>query len=173
MRTIVIDVRTEKEFREGSYPGALNISSLNATEHQFTPFKDYHIALVCNSGIRAQKVQFMLIENGYQNVTLLNYQMNQLNEGLKKSSSIWSIDRQFRLVLGLFIGLFMVGYFLFNSPLAIGILFIVFAGLLYSATTDNCFLKIFIAQLPWNRSEPELSQGNSIRKNQLSLNSLA
>ncbi|MCT4624883.1 MAG: rhodanese-like domain-containing protein [Schleiferiaceae bacterium] len=153
MNTIIIDVRTEKEFSEGSYPGAINISSVNANEAQFAKYKLDHIALVCNSGNRAQKIKWMLAEHGYQNVSLLQHQLNQLNEEPKRTEAIWTIDRQFRMALALLIGLFMLGFFAFNSLVALGILIVVFSGLVYSAITDNCYLKMLIALMPWNKNK--------------------
>ena len=153
MKTIIIDVRTPKEFNEGSYPGAINLPSNEFNVNKFEPYRDHHIALVCFSGNRANQIFTRLQLEGYTNTSLMQNQMSHIEEGIKKTSTIWTVDRQFRLVLGLLVGTFLIGHFIFNSTAIIIILLIIFIGLIYSAVTDNCYLKMMIAQLPWNKTK--------------------
>lgn len=157
MKTVIIDVRTSKEFLEGSYPGALNLPSNNFDVSKFNPFRNDAIGLVCFSGNRAKQVKSLLEAEGFNNVTLMQHQMVHIMEGSGGDSAVWTVDRQFRLALGLLLGVFLVGHFIFNSPLSLIVLLIVFTGLIYSAITDNCYLRMFIALLPWNRNQaPEV-----------------
>lgn len=151
MKTVIIDVRTRKEFQEGSYPGAINLPSNEFDVSKFMQFRNDAIALVCFSGNRAEKVKSLLEQEGFDHVTLMQHQMVHIQEGSSLRSSGWTVDRQFRLTLGLLLGIFLVGNFIFNSPLSLVVLLVVFSGLIYSAVTDNCYLRMFIASLPWNR----------------------
>ena len=153
MKTVVVDVRTRKEFLEGSYPGAVNIPSNAFDVSRFAHYAGHHISLVCNSGNRAGKVKTLLEQGGFEHVTLMQHQIAHLEEGLKANESIWTVDRQFRLALGILLGIFLVGNYIFNSPFSLVLLLIVFSGLIYSAITDNCYLKMLIASLPWNRTK--------------------
>lgn len=157
MKTVIIDVRSEKEFNEGTYPGAINIPSVNLDIKLFSQFNKDHIALVCNSGNRAKKVKHLLELAGHYHVSLLKNQMVHLEEGPKEHQQIWSVDRQFRMAIGILIGLYVWGNYMLNSPYALAILLTVFSGLIYSATTDNCYLKALIAVFPWNRNVKEFS----------------
>ncbi len=151
MDTVIIDVRTAKEFLEYSYPGAINIPSGNFDISHFDSFRDKHISLVCFSGNRANRVRTQLENAGFSNVSIMQNQMVHLIEGKRSERTGWTIDRQFRLALGLLIGLFLLGNYILNSPFSIALLIIVFSGLLYSALSDNCYLKELISILPWNK----------------------
>ncbi|MEZ4638717.1 MAG: hypothetical protein R2856_27770 [Caldilineaceae bacterium] len=70
---------------------------------------------------------------------------------ITQSGAGWGIDRQFRLTLGLLLWIFLLSYLLSASPYVFIIPAIVFAGLIYSAVTDKCYLRIGISRLPWNR----------------------
>lgn len=150
MNTVIIDVRTNKEFHEGSYPGAINIPSREFDVSRFEQFNNDNIALVCFNGDRAKKVKSKLELKGFTNITLMQQQMVHITEGHKAGSLKWTVDRQFRLALGLLLGIFLIGNYIFNSPISLVVLIVVFLGLIYSAVTDNCYLRLFIASLPWN-----------------------
>lgn len=158
MRTIIVDVRSSKEFQEGTYPGAVNIPSNEFSISRFNPFKGDSISLVCYSGRRAKDIKFLLEEAGFRHVSLMQYQIAHFEEHSNRKPSNWTIDRQFRLALSVLIGIFLVGNYLFDYPHSLAILLIVFAGLIYSAITDNCYLKVLIANLPWNKTDIEISK---------------
>jgi rhodanese-related sulfurtransferase len=150
MNTIIVDVRTRKEFLEGSYPGAINLPSDKFSLEAFTSLNCSHIALVCNSGSRAKAVLNRLKDYGVDNASLMYIQMDHLKEGTPRSQT-WSIDRQFRLALGIMIGLALLAGT--ASYLSITLLAIIFSGLMYSAVTDNCYLKVLISNMPWNKAK--------------------
>ena len=151
MKTVIVDVRTSKEFLEGSYPGAVNIPSNDFDVSHFEQFKNDAIGLVCFSGNRANKVKSFLEKEGFNNVSLMEHQLAHIIEDFRPEKFTWTVDRQFRLALGLLLGVFLIGNYIFNSPVSIVVLVVVFLGLIYSAFTDNCYLKSFIALLPWNK----------------------
>lgn len=151
MKTVIIDVRTIKEFKEGSYPGAINLPSENFNVELFKQFKSQQIALLCSSGSRANKIKNQLILNGFTNVTVLQNQMIHIDEGTNTQQNIWTVDRQFRLAIGLFIGFFLIDEYLLKFDFGLILLSVVFTGLIYSVITDNCYLKSLITILPWNR----------------------
>ena len=151
MSIVIVDVRTTKEFQEGAYPGAINRPSKVFDISQYQELKDDYIGLVCFNGRRALKVKTLLEKKGFNNVMLMDKQIVNLNERTESKSKIWTVDRQFRLALGLLIGFFLVGNYLFNSPYTVIILLIVFSGLTYSALSDSCYLKSLITILPWNK----------------------
>lgn len=151
MQTIIIDVRSQKEFKEGSYPGALNLPLDSFEATQYAAFKNEQISLLCFSGNRAEKAKNKLMEKGFDHVTILKKQMVHIQEGEKEVERMWTVDRQFRMAIGLLLGFALTNQYFFKSQYGMTVLIIVFAGLIYSALTDNCYLKEFIARLPWNR----------------------
>ncbi len=152
MKTVIIDVRTEKEYLEGSYPGAVNRPHGSFDVQRFENFRDNHIALLCFSGNRAQKVKTLLELEGFEHVSLLQNQMVHIAEASNANSSIWTVDRQFRMALGILLGIALSSHYLFQSSVSLFLLLGLFAGLLYSVITDNCYLKSLIAVLPWNKA---------------------
>ncbi|MBR9921042.1 MAG: rhodanese-like domain-containing protein [Bacteroidetes bacterium] len=155
METIIIDVRTPKEFSEAALSGAVNIPSNTFNPEAFQVYRNRNICLVCESGSRAKEVMKKLKASGFENVSILHQQMEELRL-YSSTGSTWSIDRQFRLALAILVGTFLLGYKL-DLMSSFIILFIVFSGLVFSVLTDKCYLKEFIAILPWNRMEKPLN----------------
>ena len=149
MKTIIVDVRTPKEYAERSLPGALNIPSHDFSIDDYRAFSDDHISLICQSGRRATTVMLQLNEAGFDNVSLMHRHMGAIIEE-SKADHRWTVDRQFRMVLAIMLGIFLVGFQIGLMDLLL-LPIIICAGLLYSAITDNCYLKEAIAKLPWNQ----------------------
>ncbi|MCB0734457.1 MAG: rhodanese-like domain-containing protein [Flavobacteriales bacterium] len=149
MKTIIIDVRTPKEFESGSLPGAVNIPSNNFTMTDYAPFKADQIALLCSSGNRASMVCEVLQENGFQHVSIMQHHMEYLSKH-EQTTAKWSVDRQFRLVVGLLLATFLVGL-TYGMTAFLILPTLICLGLILSVITNNCYLKIGIAALPWNR----------------------
>ncbi len=65
----IIDVRTPVEFRDGSYPGAVNIplASLPARMHELEP-RSSPIVLFCASGARSAQGARLLKQAGFTDV---------------------------------------------------------------------------------------------------------
>jgi len=68
--TVILDVRTVKEFNEGHIPGAVNIphSELNDRITELERVKKQDIVVYCRSGNRATFAYQILIENGFEQV---------------------------------------------------------------------------------------------------------
>ena len=66
------------------------------------------------------------------------------------TSELWSVDRQFRFVLGIFIALYLIGFHWMSALFSI-IPVILCLGLIITAIIDKCYLRVGIAMLPWNR----------------------
>ena len=67
--TVIVDVRSEQEFKEGHINGAINIP-LYRVKSEFSKNiknKNEYIILYCTSGIRSKKAQNILEIMGYKN----------------------------------------------------------------------------------------------------------
>ena len=67
---IILDVRTEEEFRQGHIEGAILIPDydLDKLAGEKLPDKDATILIYCRSGNRSELASHLLIGMGYQNV---------------------------------------------------------------------------------------------------------
>ena len=68
--SVLVDVRTEEEYREGHIPGSVNIPSqhLQNIEKQIAD-KTTPLFLYCRTGARSSKATAVLKSAGYQNAT--------------------------------------------------------------------------------------------------------
>ena len=149
---VIIDVREPKEFSDNHIPGSINLPSTNFQLIQFEPYRDQTICLVCQSGNRAQGIREKLLASGFESVSLLETQMEQLESPSEATDGAfgWSVDRQFRLSLGILLLIFLVGFFSGVSQFII-IPIILCAGLTITSIIDRCYMRMGIAMLPWNR----------------------
>lgn len=67
---IIVDVRTEDEFRQGHIEGAILIPDyeLDKMAGEMLPDKDAVILIYCRSGNRSQLASYLLIGMGYENI---------------------------------------------------------------------------------------------------------
>ena len=151
---IIIDVREPKEYNDYKIPGSINLPSSNFDLTQFEPYREKLICLVCHSGSRSRAIQEKLAANGFENVTVLEKQIEQLETPAEstKESKGWSVDRQFRMTLGVLLAIFLTGYF-FNLGQLVIIPLILSAGLIITSIIDRCYMRMGIAMLPWNRDK--------------------
>lgn len=149
-KVVIIDVREEKEFRDGSIPGAVNLPSSKFDIELFSPYRENVICLVCQSGERAKNIKKRLSENNISDVHLLGRHMESLNE--KKETKGWSVDRQFRMILGLLLATFLGGFFAGIEGFVV-IPMILATGLIVTSIIDRCYMRMGIALLPWNRGK--------------------
>ena len=65
--TIIIDVRTDSEFRNGHIPNVLHhpLSTLESALNKLEEYKNQEIFLVCASGVRSQKATDLLRSKGF------------------------------------------------------------------------------------------------------------
>lgn len=148
--SIIIDVREPGEFKEHHIPGALNIPSTKYDHNLFLAFQDLKICLVCQSGNRARQIQAKLVSDGFTKVTVLKTQMQDVQPTTESKG--WSVDRQFRMTLGILLAIFLTLYFLeiYNGII---IPIILSTGLIVTALIDQCYMRMAIAQLPWNKGK--------------------
>lgn len=152
MERIIIDVREPKEFNEGHIENSVNIPLSSIKIEQFEPYLHYNILLVCQTGNRAMKVQEFLKENNVENVNIYESQISNIPNLIVNQSSGWSIDRQFRMTLGLLLAIFLIGYYAgFQNFIIIPI--ILCCGLIFTSIIDQCYMRMGIAMLPWNRDK--------------------
>jgi rhodanese-related sulfurtransferase len=64
-KALLIDIRTEKEFSEGSIDGAINIPLDSIRERLSELPKDKKLALFCKSGLRSYIGQRILMQHNY------------------------------------------------------------------------------------------------------------
>lgn len=67
---IILDVRTESEFRERHIPNAINIPNeeIGTEEIESLPDKEQLILVYCRSGNRSKQASAKLVELGYSNI---------------------------------------------------------------------------------------------------------
>ncbi len=67
---VLLDVRTEPEYRETRIPGSrlLPVGELNARQHDLPENKDQPIVVYCLSGARSRQAANMLVRLGYTSV---------------------------------------------------------------------------------------------------------
>ncbi len=67
---IILDVRTEEEFREKHIPGAINIPNETIGEDEISalPDKEQMILVYCRSGNRSKQAAKKLAAQGYTNI---------------------------------------------------------------------------------------------------------
>lgn len=171
-QAVLVDVREPAEYRDGHLPAAVNVPSTQFEIERFQEFADRPIFLVCQTGRRAGRVAGKLEEHGISNVFLLEQQMAALGDagmGVTGIHAGWSIDRQFRMALSLSLAVFLIGFTLWSSWFIV-IPIILCIGLFNAAVTDNCYLRMGIAMLPWNqRRTSELPERNAYHQATLSI----
>lgn len=146
----IIDVRTEAEYREHSIEGSVNISS-SANFSAFEPYRNTSIALICQSGQRAKTVAKKLMSSNFSNVYVTDKHMQSITKDKIMSYKLWSVDRQFRMTLGLLLLIFLLGSQFISSSFVI-IPTTLCAGLIFTSLIDRCYLRMLIASLPWNKN---------------------
>lgn len=67
---IILDVRTEQEYKEAHIPGAINIpnESIGRQEIEELPDKEQMILVYCRSGNRSKQASEKLVKLGYTNI---------------------------------------------------------------------------------------------------------
>lgn len=147
---IIIDVREPAEFIDGHLKEAINIPSTRFDPTSIFRWRNDKIILICQSGNRAREVGNNLTKVGFKQVLLMNKHMEDIT--VESTSNRWSVDRQFRMFLGIMIGLFLIGVF-YLSNYFYTIPVILCTGLIITSIIDKCYLRMGIAMMPWNRNK--------------------
>lgn len=149
----LIDVREPAEFRDAHLPGAVNLPSTQYDPEDYLSLNSPAIYLICQSGDRAKTIAKKLEADAPMEVFVVKEHMESITT--QQTSTGWNVDRQFRLLLGILIAIFLIGYS-FASPYFLGIPIILSLGLIITAIIDKCYLRVGIARLPWNQKERHL-----------------
>lgn len=150
---VIVDVREPAEYYDLHLYGAVNIPS---TKFEAADYEKYHgrpIYLVCNTGGRVKAVKEKLEAAGFTNVSVNDIQMQAYTEHLQQNPGIegsWTVDRQFRLTLGVLLLISLAGM-ITGMTYLLSITFIIALGLTITSIVDRCYFKMLIARLPWNR----------------------
>ena len=149
---VIVDVREPAEYYDLHLYGAVNIPSTKFEVADYEKYRGRPIYLVCNTGQRARPVKERLEAAGFTNVhvndiQMLAYTEQQQNPGIEGS---WTVDRQFRLTLGVLLLISLTGMVI-GMPHLLTIALIIALGLTITSIIDRCYFKMLIARLPWNR----------------------
>lgn len=147
---VLIDVREEREFNDFSIKGSINIPLSNYNLDTFIPYAEKSIYLICFSGNRSARVAKRLLKDGRIKSALAKDQMNILGAGPQVKG--WTVDRQFRMTLGILLAVFIGGNFLLSSYFII-IPVILATGLIATSLLNKCYMRMAIAALPWNKGK--------------------
>lgn len=148
--SVIIDVREPSEYNEQHILGAVNLPSTRYDKNQYSEFENKKICLVCQSGSRVKQIEKKLKQDGFSNLYILQQQMESIPR--IDTTKGWTVDRQFRMTIGVLLGIYLILYFL-NIPLAFIIPLILCSGLIITSLIDRCYMRIGIAKLPWNRGK--------------------
>ena len=150
-RKILIDVREPKEYLDYHIEGSVNIPSSQFKLEDFLPYKNEEITLICQSGKRAKNVLDFLTENGFEKVELVEEHIERIDKSTFISKNkLWSVDRQFRFALGILLITFLLGFHFLSENFII-IPIILATGLTVTAIIDQCYFRMLIAKMPWNK----------------------
>lgn len=155
-KVCLIDVRTPAEYREAhvEFAECLPLDKLTSEAIQKKGVNRSPLYVICKSGSRARNACMKLIENGIENVAMLDGGTDAwISAGLpvvRGEKKAMPIERQVRLIIGIII---MIGSLLtaFVHPFYIGIPLFMSAGLIFSAITDFCGFALILGKCPWNR----------------------
>jgi rhodanese-related sulfurtransferase len=155
-KTLIIDVREPLEFQSKKIDGAINMPSSNFDLERIQSFKEKKLVIICESGGRANMVYNLLKEKGLENIFVSDKHMAHVELHKKEHQALstisWTVDRQFRMTLGVLLVIFLLGFH-FVSPYFIIIPVILATGLVVTSIINKCYMKIGIAMLPWNTNQ--------------------
>lgn len=151
--TEIIDVREFGEYRELHFKNSTLIPSGSSLD-KFEEHRNKRILLVCQSDQRAINVGTKLKEAGFSKIYYLKGGINAARTAeldLETSQIGWTIDRQFRMTLGILLFIGLTGTMLLSNYFLI-IPGILCTGLIFTSIIDRCYMRMGIARLPWNKA---------------------
>lgn len=146
---VIVDVRTENEYREVHIKNSVNIPLDKIEQIKDSILKSKReIVFVCKSGIRSKKA-CKQISTDKKNIYYLDGFPDE--NLLVSGSSSWGVERQVRLVAGtlVFIGssLGFLNSFFYAIPILVGL------GLMFAAISNTCMMGSVLMKLPYNRTK--------------------
>jgi rhodanese-related sulfurtransferase len=153
----VLDVRTPGEFETAHIPGSVNVPLDQLDRHaERLASADIQIAVVCQSGGRAEKAHQQLKGAGATRTAVLTGGMGAWAESggpTEDGRPRWAMDRQVRLAAG---SLVLAGILTsLRWPKARFLSGAIGGGLVFSAVSNTCGMAAVLAKLPYNRSSEE------------------
>lgn len=155
----LIDVRTPVEYREVHADPARSIpldrldpravmEGRNGTQHE-------PLYVICRSGNRGRQVCEAFQAAGFSNVVNVEggtLAWEQAGLPVVRGKKAVSLERQVRIAAG---SLVVLGTALgaFVHPAFLGLSAFVGAGLVFAGVTDTCGMGMFLARMPWNRTD--------------------
>lgn len=151
---ILLDVREYPEYAAGRIAGSrlIPLGELERRAGELEP--DLPVVCVCQSGKRATAAAAKLAKLGRRKVTCLAGGFTAwAAAGLpveRNARAPWALERQVRCAAGLLV---LIGLGLSRLwPAAIGLAWLIGAGLVFAALTDWCGMGLLLAKAPWNRA---------------------
>lgn len=150
----LIDVREPSEYAASRLPGA-KLVPLGALESTAATWdRSQPVLLYCQSGRRSERGRQALAQLGFQNVSSLEGGIQAwAAAGLpteKSANAPWALERQVRLVVGLFVSTF-TALGIWGHPGFFALDFFIAAGLIFSAVTNTCGMALVLTKMPWNK----------------------
>jgi rhodanese-related sulfurtransferase len=149
----IIDVREYPEYAVGHIASSrlVPLGALEARAHEFDAKGP--VVCVCHSGKRSAQGASKLIKLGFEEVGQLDGGIQAWKaSGLPLAKAVrapWSLQRQVRLSLGLFV---LTGLALsLRWPSAILVTWIIGVGMVFTSVVDWCGMALLLAKAPWNK----------------------
>jgi rhodanese-related sulfurtransferase len=150
----LVDVREPSEFASGHLPSAHLVPLGTIEEVARSWDRQQPVLVYCQAGRRGEKARETLSRLGFAQVTNLVGGISAWTAaGLateKSPGAPWSLERQVRFAVGLFVILF-TSLGLWVHPGFFALNFFIAAGLIFSAVTNTCGMAIVLTKMPWNR----------------------
>lgn len=154
---LFIDVREPAEFAGGRIPSAklVPLSTLKDAAQAWK--RGQRVIVYCQSGRRSEKALATLTELGFTDIAHLDGGYSAWASASlpteKSAHAPWSLERQVRFTVGLFVIIF-TSLGIWGHPGFFILDFLIAAGLIFSAVTNTCGLALVLTKLPWNRVRP-------------------
>ncbi|HLV87003.1 MAG TPA: rhodanese-like domain-containing protein [Candidatus Sulfotelmatobacter sp.] len=150
----LVDVRSPSEFASGHIPGAVNLPMDQIESRLNDLVRQIPIVLICQAGQRAQMTADLLAAWPQYKISVLEGGTNAWIQSVLPlvccANTRWSLERQVRLIAGLFT-LAGLGFAMTFSSKFLFLSGVVGLGLTFAGLTDICPMGILLAKMPWNR----------------------
>jgi rhodanese-related sulfurtransferase len=163
--TELLDVRTPPEFTSAHVPGArlVPLDALDPRSYLAArPAGDAPIYVLCQAGGRARKAIEKFRSVGFENCVLVEGGTQAwIDAGLpvdRAPSKVLPLMRQVQITVGAISAIGAILALTVNSLFAV-VPLIIGAGLLFAGLTGTCGLALFLAKMPWNRSQQGPNSG--------------
>jgi rhodanese-related sulfurtransferase len=155
--TLLIDVRTPKEFAAVHAAGAVSLPldelSRDLLLARFPAAADREVYLICQGGHRSRKALQKLQAGGLARLVNVEGGTGAWQQaGLPVVSGVKtvSLERQVRIAAGALVVSGVLLAWLLHPAWALLSAF-VGAGLVFAGVTDTCGMALLLAKMPWNR----------------------